>query len=66
LLSDAARNGHTAVVKLLYSLSDIDINRLHRQGMTPLLISVLKQHRDVVELLISVKGINVNFIDKYG
>jgi ankyrin repeat protein len=34
--------------------------------MAPLSVSVLHQHRDVVELLIAVKGVDVNRTDKYG
>ena len=65
-LLDAARKGHTAVIQLLLSLSDIDINGPDYQGMAPLSVSVLHQHRDVVELLIAVKGVDVNRTDKYG
>jgi ankyrin repeat protein len=65
-LLDAARKGHMAVIQLLLSLSDIDINGPDYQGMTPLTVGVLHQQRDVVELLITVKGVDVNRTDKYG
>lgn len=66
LLNAATKNGHTAIVKLLLSLSSPDINGPDYQGMAALPIGVLKQHREMGGSLLSVKGMEVNRTNKYG
>jgi ankyrin repeat protein len=65
-LCRAAENGQVDVLRLLFSeYKDIDINACNRKGLTALCCAVRGGHEAVVEMLLSVKGIDVYARDEH-
>ena len=58
LLLLAALEGHTAVVRELLSVPDIDVNLAQTNGITPLYAAVQNGHLEIVRLLMGMRGIN--------
>lgn len=65
-LSLAATRGHVAVVQLLLSRDDVDVNSVDHWGRTPLSWASAAGQDAVVGLLISHKNIKVNLSDDQG
>ncbi|KAF3403072.1 Serine/threonine-protein phosphatase 6 regulatory ankyrin repeat subunit C [Talaromyces pinophilus] len=65
-LSLAAARGHVAVVQLLLSRDDVDVNSVDHWGRTPLSWASAAGQDAVVGLLISHKNIKVNLSDDQG
>lgn len=59
----AALKGHLATVNVLLKYNAEIINKSRRDGFTPLIVAIDKEHFDVVEALVA-KGANINKIDK--
>ena len=58
LLLLAALEGHTAVVRELLSVPDIDVNLAQTNGITPLYAAVQNGHLEIVRLLMEMRDIN--------
>ncbi len=56
----AAKNGHTAVVKLLLAVDNIDVNVTVKSGATSLCAALEMGHIEVVQLLLATRYIQVN------
>ncbi|RPA94532.1 ankyrin [Choiromyces venosus 120613-1] len=63
LLSWAAKNGHTEVVKLLMGPEDVELDASDFRARTPLFFAVLNGYEGVVRLLLSRHDINLNSLD---
>ena len=66
LLAIAARNGHTAIVKLLLDTGKADLNARDFLGRTPLAVAVIYDRKSVVRLLLDTENIDVNARDSLG
>ncbi|TFK24256.1 ankyrin, partial [Coprinopsis marcescibilis] len=62
----AADQGYDAVVRILLTYDNIDINTTSATGNTPLILAAKGGHESVVALLCKVQGINVNSTNQAG
>ena len=60
LLSQAAVNGHEAIVKLLLKTGEVDINAKDKNRQTPLWQAVSKKNEAIVKLLLNTGKVDVN------
>ncbi|XP_067654159.1 putative ankyrin repeat protein RF_0381 [Haliotis asinina] len=61
----ACDGGHLDIVKLILSLDVVDINSGDFLGITPVMVAVLHEHRDVVKFLVG-EGADVSQVDSDG
>ncbi|BAO99459.1 ankyrin repeat domain-containing protein [Wolbachia endosymbiont of Cimex lectularius] len=64
-LLNAAKNGDIEKVKSLIS-EGADVNVVDKNGDTPLIWAATNGHKETVETLLKVKGIDVNVKGQYG
>jgi ankyrin repeat protein len=62
-LSWAAKEGHEAVVKLLFTTGQVDINSTDNLGQTPLSMAAEKGHEAVVKLFLATGQVEVDLKD---
>jgi len=65
-LYDAARYGHSGVVKLLLRRGNVDVDARNELGQAPLHLAVRHGHANVVKMLLQRADINVNVKDSAG
>ena len=65
-LGVAALKGHAGLVRQLFNMADIDVNRALLNGATPIWIAAQCGHVKIVELLLTAPGINVNLATQDG
>ncbi|XP_067650360.1 ankyrin repeat domain-containing protein 50-like [Haliotis asinina] len=65
ILHLAALSGQVEMVKIILSLTTVDINSRTHTGQTPLMTAAYEGHKDVFEFLLS-KGANVSYVDDKG
>jgi len=62
-LLDASKNGHTEVVKVLLTVTGINVNAQNKYGKTALMNASKKGHTEIAKLLLKVSDIKVNLQD---
>lgn len=65
-LSYAAKKGHTAVVKLLLALPNVDPNSHDIYGSTPLHGAGINEHEEVVKMLLATDTVELNAKNRGG
>ena len=65
-LSNAAENGHEAVVKLLLSRDDVAVNCWDQYARPPLLLAIQNGHEAIVKLLLSRDDVAIDYQNSYG
>ena len=61
----ACAYGWTACVETLLRVN-ANINAINEWGFSPLMIAMLKCHKNIVKLLLDIEGVNVNGTDDSG
>ena len=63
---EAAREGHTEVVRALLAAPGIDVNKADDNGWTAVMVAAREGHTEVVRALLAAPGIDVNKATKIG
>ncbi|KAI0445621.1 hypothetical protein F4803DRAFT_120273 [Xylaria telfairii] len=62
----AVRNGHKAVVELLFASEGVDPSKGHSRGCAPFHVAVRNGDKDMINLLLDNKRVDPNMVDHMG